>query len=93
MFRSHAQAPGLSCHDRVLKEGSMPAISDHLRDMASPSEGRSREDCVRAAVACVRIEAGEVDAETQALLDRWGGCALSDSDLMEAILAPYVARR
>ncbi len=65
----------------------------HLRDMASPSEGRSREDCVRAAVACVRIEGGEVDAETQALLDRWGGGALSDSDLMEAILAPYVARR
>ncbi len=93
MSRSHAQAPGLSCHDRVLKEGSMPAISDHLRDMASPSEGRSREDCVRAAVASVRIEGGEVDAETQALLDRWGGGALSDRDLMEAILAPYVARR
>lgn len=71
----------------------MPAIFDHLRDMAGSSEGRSREDCVRAAVASVRIEGGEVDAETRALLDRWGGGALSDRDLMEAILAPYVARR
>lgn len=48
---------------------------------------------MRAAIACVRIEGGEVDAETQALLDRWGGGALSDSDLLEAILAPYIARR
>ncbi len=62
-------------------------------DVASPSEGRGYEDCVRAAIACVRIEGGEVDAETQALLGQWGGGALSDSDLMEAILATYVARR
>ena len=62
-------------------------------DVASPSEGRGRKVCVRAAIACVRIEGGEVDAETQALLDRWGGGALSNSDLLEAILAPYIARR
>lgn len=71
----------------------MPVISDHLRDVISPTKGRSREDCVRAAVASVRIEGGEVDAETQALLDQWGDGALSDDALMEAILAPYVGPR
>ena len=44
----------------------MPAISDHLRDVASPTEGRSREECVRAAAASLRIEGGEVDAERNA---------------------------
>lgn len=71
----------------------MPVITDHLRDAASLTEGRSREDCVRAAVASVRIEGGEVDAETQAIFDQWGGGALSNDALMEAILAPYVGRR
>ena len=71
----------------------MPVISDHLRDVASPTAGRSRKDCVRAAVASVRIEGGEVDAETQALLDQWSSGALSDDTLMEAILAPYAGRR
>lgn len=71
----------------------MPVISDHLRDVASPTESRSREECVRAAVASVRIEGGEVDAETRALLDQWGGGAMSDDALMEAILAPYAGHR
>ncbi len=71
----------------------MPAISDHLRGVASPTEGRSREECVRAAAASLRIEGGEVDAETQALLDQWGDGALSNDTLMEAILAPYAGRR
>lgn len=67
----------------------MPVIADHPRHVASPIKGRSREDCVRAAVASVRIEGGEADAETQALLDQWGGGAMSDGALMAAILAPY----
>ncbi len=70
MPRSHAQARGPSCHGMALREGSMPEVCDHLRDVASPIVGRSREECVRAAVASVRIEVGQVDAETQALLDR-----------------------
>ena len=74
---------------KTIEQTVDPKAAEAMRDLALIAKGRSREDCVRAGIASVRIEGGDVDAETKGLLNGWADGDLSDEELMKALLAPY----
>jgi len=70
----------------------MAAIRRALDGAAARQEVKPRQDCVRDAVASVRIEGGQVDEDAAGILDRWAEGALSDDGMMAEILTPHVQR-
>ena len=70
----------------------MGATKRVLDKEAGRQEIKPRQDCVRDAVASVRIEGGQVDEEAARILDRWAEGALSDEAMMAEILKPYARR-
>ena len=71
----------------------MTARDEALRELAMTANGRSREDCVRSAVASVRIEGGDVSDRTQSLLAQWARGEIAEEAVMQAILAPTARPR
>ncbi len=64
----------------------MAATRRALDGAAAGQEVKPRRDCVRDAVASVRIEGGQVDEDAARILDRWAEGALSDEAMMTEIL-------
>ena len=58
---------------KTIEQTVDPKAAEAMRDLALIAKGRSREDCVRAGIASVRIEGGDVDAETEGPPQWMGG--------------------
>jgi hypothetical protein len=71
----------------------MGAIERALDEATGQQETKSRQDCVRDAIASVRIEGGQVDEDATRTLNKWAEGALSDDAMMAEILKPYAGRR
>lgn len=70
-----------------------PAAPSHGPVSGIPGPTTRLEDRVRAGIASVRIEGGDVDQEARELLARWADQDISAEDLMAQILNPYSAGR
>ena len=69
----------------------MGAIKRARDEAASRQGAKPRRNCVRDAVASVRIEGGDVDEDAACILDRWADGTLSDDAMMAEILKPHAA--
>ena len=74
----------------AVRERVMNAAKRALDEGTGRQKAKPRRDCVRDAVASVRIEGGQVDDDAVRILDRWAEGALPDEAMMAEILTLHV---